>query len=51
MDTAFSGFDDRHHSGEVATRPIRPSSGALAVFSIPIINGYWGPALRVESRP
>jgi len=32
MNTRFSGFDERHHSGEVATHPIRPPSGALAAL-------------------
>jgi len=32
MNTALSGFDDRHLFGEVATHPIRPSSAALAAL-------------------
>jgi len=32
MNTTFFGFDDRHHLGEPATRPIRPPSTALAAL-------------------
>jgi len=32
MNTTCSGFDDRHHLGEVATRPIEPPSDALAAL-------------------